>query len=285
VKKIAMGFLIPFLIIFGVSGVSASEAEWVTCSGEAFIQNITPEEAQELAIKKARLDAIEEVCGISLQAETIVRDMAIDSDFIHAFSYGHILSEEPICWGVDIFQESPKHVPLLMYKVTMKVEVLKEEGEPDPFYRVDVRLNNTVFQSGDDMIIHVKPTKASYITVLNFASDNRVYVLFPNQIRRKSYVEAGRQIQLPSRADCQQGVYRFQVTTLPGHRRNREFVKVIATRDPINLFEGLSLAGHFGVMEAPRLAVTEIARWLSSIPVRDRAEATVTYEVVSREVQ
>lgn len=281
-KKIAMGFLIPFLIIFGAS---ASKAEWVTCSGEAVIQSITPEEAQELAKKRARLNAIEVVCGISLQAETIVRDAVIESDFIHAFSYGHILSEELIRLGVDIFQESPKHVPVLTYKVTIKAEVLKEEGEPDPFYRVDVRLNNTVFQSGDDMIIHVKPTKASYITVLNFASDDRVYVLFPNQIRRNSYVEAGRQIQLPSEADYQQGVYRFQVTTLPGQRRNREFVKVIATRDPINLFEGLSLAGHFGVMEAPRLAVTEIARWLSSIPVRGRAEATVTYEVVSGEVQ
>ena len=47
------------------------------------------------------------------------------------------------------------------------------------------------------------------------------------------------------------------------------------------LLDGLLIQGQNGVMDTVKFAVTEIARMISSIPVRDRAEATVSYQIVS----
>ncbi|MCJ7813058.1 hypothetical protein MUP95_07065 [bacterium] len=82
-------FIISIILVVINSTVFGSEpGQWVACSGEAAVQNITVEEAQVLAMKRARIDAIEKVCGVSLQSETLVKDFMTTGDFIHAISYG-----------------------------------------------------------------------------------------------------------------------------------------------------------------------------------------------------
>jgi len=63
----------------------------------------------------------------------------------------------------------------------------------DPYYQVSVKLNKKVYQSGDEMIIRVKATKPSYISVLNFAADGSVILLYPNRLRKNNYVKALKQ--------------------------------------------------------------------------------------------
>ena len=133
--------ILSWIILLLFSEVSAVESRLVTSTGEAAIANITPEEAQELALKRARLNAIEKVCVIKLQAETFVRNLEVEADFIHSVSYGHIVSEEILRWDVDVDQESLIRPPAITYRVSIKTEVLKEQGEPDPFYQVNVKLN------------------------------------------------------------------------------------------------------------------------------------------------
>lgn len=271
---------IPLFIALLMGDVLAADSVSVTTTGEASIANLTPEQAQGLALKRARLKAIEKVCGVVLQAETFVQNNVLQGDFIHSVSYGNIISEEIIRWDAEVFQKSKKRPPELTYKVTLKADVLKEQGEPDPFYRVDVLLNKKVYQSGDEMIIKVSATKPSYLSVLNFSADGSVVLLFPNEIRKNNKIEGGKEYQIPSAAD-RKDILKLQVSTLPGHKRDTEFIKVIATREPIYLLDMLSVRGKYGVMETAQLAVTELARLISSIPVKDRAEATATYEIVS----
>ena len=115
---------------------------------------------------------------------------------------------------------------------------------------------------------------------MTFSADGSVVLLFPNEIRKSNKIEGGKEYQIPTAAD-RKDILKLQVSTLPGHERDTEFIKVIATREPIYLLERLSVKGKYGVMETAKLAVTELARLISSIPVKDRAEATATYEIVS----
>lgn len=275
--------LLTILIsLFLCRSLWAAEKRVVTATGIAAITNTTAEEARSLALKGARLNAIEEVCGTRIQAEAFVSHHKLTGNFIHAVSYGHIVSEEIVRWDVDVLQESPKHIPEISYHVTIRATVQREEGEPDPFYNVTVRLNKKVFQSGEEMIIYVRCTRPGYITVLNFAADDRVVLLFPNRIRRDSQVEADREYQIPSAAD-RDGVLKLQVSNLPGHMTDTELIKVVATREPFDLLSGLSMKGEYGMMDTVNFAVTEIARLISSIPLKHRAEATVMYQIVSPE--
>lgn len=279
VKKTLFTVLISLLLW---SNLWAVEKCVVTVTGMAAITNTTAEEAQCLALRRARVNAIEKVCGIRLQTESFVRQYKLTGSFIHAVSYGHIVAEEILSWGAAVFQESPKDIPEISYHVTTRVTVQPEKGEPDPFYKVHIRLNKRVFQSGDEMVIYVRCTKPGYITVLNFTADDRVVLLFPNRIRRDSRVEANREYQIPSVAD-REGVLKLQVETLPGHKTDTELITVVATREPLDLLPELSVKGEYGIMDTVDFAVTEIACLISSIPLKYRSEATVTYQIVSPE--
>ena len=279
---ILTGSFIFFLLFTLAEGVSASDGKAVTATGMAVIANLTPEEAQNMALRRARQNAIEEVCGVSVQAETFIHNNMLAADFIHSVSYGRIIYEEILRWDVDVTRESKKRPPSVAYRVTIKARVKPEKGKPDPYYQVNVRLNKKVYHSGDEMIIRVKATKPSFISVLNFAADGSVILLYPNRLRKNNYVKALEEYQIPSEAD-RNDVLKLQVSTLPGHRKDTEFIKIIATRQPIHLLDGLIPQGQYGVIETVNIAAVEIARLVSAIPLKDRAEHTVFYEIVSSE--
>jgi hypothetical protein len=273
--------LFVVLVILTSAGYGwTAERIVVTATGEASLANVTPEEAQKTALQKARLSAVEMACGVKLQAESFVRDYVLLGDFIHAVSYGHIVSEEVKSWKVEVEQKNPRTPPALTYLVTIKASVLQEKGNPDPSYQAKVRLNKNVYQSGDEMVIHVSATKPSYLTVLNFTADDRVILLFPNALRRNNRIEREQEYQLPSSSN-REGILKLQVSNLPDHKRDTEYIKVIATTRPIPLLEGLAFKGQYGVMDTVSVAATEIARLISSIPVNERAESTAAYEIVS----
>ena len=282
-KHLTLKVSFIFFLLFTLSErVSALDGKVVKSTGVAAIANLTPEEAQSLALKRARQNAIEEVCGVSVQAETLIRNNMLAADFIHSVSYGRIIDEEILSWDVDVTRESKRRPPLVAYRVTIKARVKPEKGKPDPYYQVSVGLNKKVYHSGDEMIIRVKATKPSYISILNFAADGSVILLYPNRLRKNNYVKALKQYQIPSEAD-RNDVLKLQVSTLSGHRNDSEFIKVIATRQPIHLLDGLLTQGQYGVMDTVNLAAVEIARLVSAIPLKDRAEQTVFYEIVSSE--
>ena len=279
---ILIGSFIFFLLLTLAEGMSASDGKVVTSTGVAAIANLTPGEAQNLALKRARQNAIEEACGVSVQAETFIHNNMLAADFIHSVSYGRIIYEEILSWDADVTRESKKRPPSVAYRVTIKARVKPEKGKPDPYYQVSVKLNKKVYHSGDEMIIRVKATKPSYISVLNFAADGSVILLYPNRLRKNNYVKALEQYQIPSETD-RNDVLKLQVSTLPGHRKDTEFIKVIATRQPIHLLDGLLTQGQYGVIQTVNIAAVEIARLVSAIPLKDRAEHTVFYEIVSSE--
>ena len=282
-KHLTLKVSLFFFLLFTFSqGVSASDGKVVTATGVAAIANLTPEEARNLALKRARQNAIEEVCGVSVQAETLIRNNMLAADFIHSVSYGRIIYEEILRWDADVTSTSKGRPPELAYQVTIKARVKPEKGKPDPYYQVSVGLNKKIYRSGDEMVIRVKATKPSYISVLNFAADGSVILLYPNRIRKNNFVKALKQYQIPSEAD-RDDVLKLQVSTLPGHRKDTEFIKVIATRQPIYLLDGLLTQGQYGVMDTVNLAAVEIARLISAIPLKDRAEQTVFYEIVGSE--
>lgn len=273
--------LFVVLVILTSAGYGwTAERIVITATGEASLANVTPEEAQKTALQKARLSAVEMACGVKLQAESFVRDYVLLGDFIHAVSYGHIVSEEVKSWKVEVEQKNPRTPPALTYLVTIKASVLQEKGNPDPSYQAKVRLNKNVYQSGDEMVIHVSATKPSYLTVLNFTADDRVILLFPNALRRNNRIEREQEYQIPSSSD-REGILKLEVSNLPGHKRDTEYIKVIVTTKPIPLLEGMAFKGQYGVMDTVSVATTEIARLISSIPVHERAESTAAYEIVS----
>jgi hypothetical protein len=272
--------LIPFL--FAVSLCRAAEPDstvWVFCSGEAPLQNITYEDAQNLAKRQARLNAIEKGCGVSVHSESFVNNFVLAGDFIQALSYGEILEEKDLKWETLTLSAS-EHTgpPAIVVRLTMSARVKSVSGKPDPSFKLQLDLNKQVYQNGDEVIFHVKASKDCYLTILNLAADDSVYVLFPNDIRRDCRMISGTQLEFPSTEDRERGL-RIRVATLSGHSEDNEMIKIIATKQDVPFLDVSESSTGFEAIGTPRVAVARLARWLSEIPISERAEISATYRV------
>jgi len=257
------------------------QGEWVQCSGEALLQNITNEEAQVIALRRARLDAIEQVCGVNLQAETLVHNFVMAGDFIHSVSYGNVVEEKDHSWKYEtIPAENPASPPVIALRLTMNARVVTVTEKPDLYFTVTTALNRAVYQSGDEVIINIQSTKECYITVLCLAANDSVYILFPNRFRDDNFIQANTTVEIPSAPDRNAGLH-FRVVNLAGHKTDAEMIKVIATREKLSFGDDSKPGSGFGALGTPRMAVTSLAQWLSAIPVSERAETAVVYTVVT----
>jgi len=273
--------IIIWFIIFSIPVVGQETVKWVHCSGEAVVQNITTEEAQVIAKRHARLNAIEKVCGVSLQAESLVKDFILAGDFVQSVSYGQVVGEKNVTWKTETLKpEKAGTPPVILFRVEMKAKVVPVKGEPDLSFKVDLKLNKKIFQSGDEVILNIMATKDCYLTVLNLAANDSVYILFPNKFQRDNFISAKKGIEIPDQKYRDAG-FHIRVTNLPGHKKDSEVVKVIATKQKMYFSDEVDTSRSFGLIGIPRVAVTKLARWLSDIPISQRAEAAVMYTVQS----
>ena len=272
-------FIISLFIILSTSSFSQENGKWVTCTGDAAIQNISSEEAKIIALRNARIDAIEQVCGVSLQAETMVKDFQLAGDFIHSISYGHVVEEKDKKWEtITMPAENPNDPPLLIYKLTMLAKVVSRDEKADPSFKINLKLNRSTFQSGDEVIFTIKATQDCYLTILNLAANDSVYILLPNKFSEDNFLKRTSVVQIPNKKHRNQG-FHIRVTTLPGSKKNSELVKVIATKQRIDFIDEIDLSSTFSPLGTPKMALTKLARWLSQIPVSQRAEASAVYTV------
>lgn len=273
---ISIGLIAVHLALFG-----SDLGKWVACSGEAVVQNMTVEETQTLALKRARQDAVEKACGINLQTETLVHNFTMSSDFIHAFSYGQVVEEKDIHWETETIPSSDSGIaPLILMRVSMNARVVSSEEKPDPSFKLSLGLNRTVFQSGDEAIIMVQSTKDCYLTLLCLAANDSVYMLLPNVMQNEAFIQKGVKYKIPDASQRQEG-FHIRVSTLPGHRSDSEMIKAIATRRPVTLLDSKAEKG-FGQFGTPRMAVIKLASKLAEISPSERAEASIGYTVTSK---
>ena len=282
-KRDIISFACFFVLLFSSLVFAQKSEKWVTCSGEAAIQNISFEEAKAIALKNARTDAIEQVCGINLQTETMVKNFRIAADFIYSISYGHVVEEKEKEWKtITLPSKNPDDPPTLILRVSMKAKVALREEKPDPSFKVILKLNRAAFQSGDDVFFKIKATKDCYVTIFDLAANDSVYILFPNKFADNNFLKRNSMIEIPNEQQRREG-FHIRVATLPGAKRNSEIVKVIATKERIDFIDDMDMSSVFSSIGTPKIAITKLAQWLSQIPISERAEASASYIVEARE--
>jgi len=100
--------------------VFASNCNWIETNGEAAVENITPEEARQLAINRARVKAIEGISNVNVKAITLVQNLSLVADFINTLSAGYVLEEKDIEWSSKTYQEKKDSPPVTIYTVKLK---------------------------------------------------------------------------------------------------------------------------------------------------------------------
>lgn len=269
------------LILLLTVGGQAGEPVTVTAEGRVVFENVTRDEAKSKAIRQAYKKGIRKAMGVEVQAQSFVRDGMFAGEFVHAISYGDIISEKILEQKFDVWQKTPDSDPLPVYYVKMELTIVAQEGMPDPTFKVDVSLNKTGFTAGDELWMNVRATKDCYIIVLNIAANNDIYVLYPNDYQPDNQLVKNQTLQIPSKAERESGL-RIRVANLEGSSADREFIKVIATKRPIEFLDEIEEQNGVKVFKNTQVALTELGEWLSTLPVSERAEDLAAYSVIAK---
>jgi len=271
-------------LVLASSIVFSAECNWVEATGEAVVENITPDEARQTAINRARISAIESKTGVRVHGSTIVKDYQLLADMVQTLSQGYITDEKIIKWEQGLFQESQDKAPLTTYKVQLSACVAGV-GEKDPYFKVDAKLNKPVFIEGDEAIITVKTSRDAYLHIFNLTADDRISPIAPSTTLPIIPIKANKEFKFPPEG------FGLLMSVIKDKKRSSECFIIVATKEPYD-FMGLAnspltkgtpspLAGE-GRVRGKSMTVPEFYKNIIKIPSNAKAEEMLVYEVVAK---
>jgi len=235
------------------------------------IENITPEQAKETAIKKACQMTIEQFSGIEVTGRTTLIQAELNEEITmdHFSKLTTQISNGIILEKIIIKEKNIVESNKIYKQVTVKLKVGKQKGVADPFFSLKANLNKSYYQNNEELILNVTPSKDCYLTILNVMSDENVVTVFPNKYRIDNFVKANELFELPNKVDKKLGI-NFKVQLLPNKIEDTEIIKVIATKEPVTI----SINSDFNT------AFEALQNWLITIPRDQIEEVDLQYFIV-----
>jgi len=276
VKKILLIVLPLFFISLHLSAQSGETLKelgdgWYEVMGTSSLENITLEQAKRKAQNNACRDAIEHFSGVQVSSsssyvfgESERKDIDKYSQIINSVSAGIILEKIPISENMVEGR--------FIIEVKLKVKVGQQKGKPDPKFKLRSTLDREYYKHGEEMTISVTPSMDCYLNILNFSSNDSVYILFPNKLLKNNFIRSGENFLLPSDKDRDRGI-RFRVGLLPGKDEDLEMIKILATKENIPL-TALSSISTIGTYESTQ---SDIINWIIDIPRNQMVESDLQY--------
>ena len=269
--------------------VFASDCNWVESTGEAVVENITPDEARQLAINRARISAIESKTGVRVHGSTMVKNYQLLADMVHTLSQGYIIEEKLIKWEQGSVPLIPLNkggegvvLPLTTYKVFISACVAGV-GEKDPYFKIDAKLNKPIFIEGDEAIITVKTSRDAYLHIFNLTADDRISPIAPSTTLPIIPIKANKEFKFPPEG------FGLLMSVIKDKKRSSECFIIVATKEPFD-FIGFAKTssspplegGDKGVVRAESMTVPEFYKTIIKIPSNAKAEEMLVYEVVAK---
>lgn len=246
----------------------AKDCKWIETIGEASVENITPEEARQLALNRAKIKAIEGVSNVKVNAITLVENYSLIADFINILSEGYILEEEVVGWDSRTFQERKDSPPVTIYTVRLKSCVASDK-EGDPYFKIKGELNRPFFMTGEEVKIKVECTKDCFLTILNLTADGKMKILLPNDYEQSVFIKKGESYNFPAKGLA------LEMYPIKGHMKDAESFLLIATKER---FDILKL-----IKKGEDIHPKDFYNAILSIPADSRAEEILAYEVREKE--
>ena len=259
--------------------VLSMDSEWVTVEGIAPIENVTKQEAYKMAIANARREAVERVVGVDILSETMVINYHMSGDVIRTIPYGKVIGQEIVKEEIELIPAKNKgEAPFLAYKVTMRVNVIKEKGQTDVFFRLEAELNRTVFKEGDLIEIKVTPSRDCYLSIFNILEDETVIILFPNRFKQNNFVKANTTFAFPDDTDRKKGIT-LEAFVGEGKEKVDEIFHILALKEPLHFNTAKFQEGIFGIYDGRSAMVNDLVKNIVGIPLSHRAEKFIQYRI------
>ncbi|RMD93815.1 MAG: DUF4384 domain-containing protein [Calditrichaeota bacterium] len=277
--------ILLLVILFTSNLLSQNHGKWVIGVGKVLIsENLTIAEARHLARTRARNNAIEKALGVTVTAEQFLQKFELsrqsgdileagDSfiNFIRESRRGKILEQGT--WQekdtVLVYGESS----LIQKIVRNRFLVVPEEKQADPSFQLKFIMGKDKYKAGEPIQFEIEATLDCYVTIFNLASNDSVYLIFPNVIEPTHKLMAHQRRRIP-------GSNYTLVASLPeGKDAAVEYFIAVATKDPVTFRVGDIIKPGGSYTETLKTGLNEVWRWIAEIDADRRVESIKAFKI------
>lgn len=272
-----------FGMLAGNNTTSAEPLASVTVVAEGvapFLKDMSLDEVRGRARDEARRNAIEQAVGVFVRSTSVLHNSQITDELISSVARGVIEQEQWSDEQIEEIKDGKRPGPAMaMYRTTVKAQVRPVRVERRAGFDVRGGLNKTVFQDNEEALIKIRSTQPAYLHVFSVTQDGAVTLLLPNQFVERNQIAPDQEVVFPNDTLRALGV-RLRVSLPKGAKKAQEYIKVIATRKPINLVGNDAPAGVFKTYTgAENGMIQDVIKRLAQLEDEDWNETTLPYEV------
>ena len=270
--------LLIFLICLIESRTStAQDVIWVSAEGTAVVASNNQNKARTQAIETAKQNAVVAALTSGITAETLLVNFRLSGSILATIPYGKIVKKKIV--GEGLVKSNNKDIDKQKrYHVKIKAGVVEPADEEDTSFYLDAGINQSVFKDGDELKIHIQSTKKCYFAVFNILEDNKIIPLLPNDLFKKNDLAANERFVFPGEKERKKG-FKIRVHLPKTETVATESIYVIALLHPFTLELNDIQKDHRGIINDQKALMQELIRKVVGIPVKNRAEALMPYEI------
>ncbi len=200
-KKLHFIFFI-FIILFGIHQYSYSQKKIKVknVKGSCVISNITPEEAREKAIQRAKQDALRRAgIGEVVSASNIYNREEINDEFVDFFNSitSTELEGKVTSYEVTHEEKTVDQFDNLIYEVEINATVVKYKSEKDPEFDFKVEGIKQIYDDTEKLRFSFLPYKDGYLRIFLIDDNENSYSIFPNEHEKIRMFQEGVKTEFP----------------------------------------------------------------------------------------
>lgn len=294
--KISLLFLLWSFSALSATGVDretlraefSQRPGWWIGTGSCVCLQITPEEAANKALERARQNAIERACGVQINAYDLVSLGVTKGDITEMRFYGYVVRDTTLFDTLITRTFTKIKAPEYYCEQACSIRVVN--GPTSATFRLQAALDKGTYRHGESGRLEVQATEDCYLTVFGLWADGSVALLFPSDLLPEVHLKAAEKFTFPD--TLKWPGLELQFFTLPGDPENSEHYKVVATKTRRPFLGGFGPAALEEVELAPnckirvikdrQAALQEFCSWFFSIPPEEVAVEVVGYRVVRK---
>jgi hypothetical protein len=245
-----------------------------------FLKDMSLDEVRGRARDEARRNAIEQAVGVFVRSTSLMQNSQITDELISSVARGVIEEEQ---WGdeqIEEIKDDKRTGPAMaLYHATIKAQVRPVRVERRSGFELRASLNKTVFQDNEEALIKMRSSQTAFLHVFSVTQDGAVTLLLPNKFLSRNQITPEQELIFPNETLRAMGV-RLRVSLPQGSKKVVEYIKVIATRKPIQLVGDGKTDSVFKVYTgSENTMIQDVVKRLAQLEDEDWTETTVPYEV------
>jgi hypothetical protein len=271
-------FLLIFLIcLIKSQTLTAQDVIWVNAEGTADVTSNKKKKARTQAIETAKQNAVVAALASCITAETLLVNLRLSGSILDTIPYGKVVKNK-IIDEVLVKYRNKDMDKQERYHVKIKAGVVEQTDEEDTSFYLDAGINQSVFNDGDELKIHIQSTKKCYFAVFNILEDNKIIPLLPNDLFKKNDLAANEKFVFPGEKERKKG-FKIRVHLPESKTVATESIYVIALLHPFTLEFGNVHKDQRGIINDQKALMKELTRKVVGIPAKNRADALIPYEI------